>query len=162
MSIPEGIDRSLLIDNIEMECFGLEVLYPDPSVMKYAVNRWSAASVSVWQHMLETTQYEYNPIWNKDGTITETETRNLAGSGDTTIDNSVAAFNSTDLQPQAKAVTSAETTDTGTISRSRSEQGNIGLTSTQQLIKEERDIAEFNIYSYIAGSFKERFCLLVY
>jgi hypothetical protein len=162
MLLPEGVSREIVIDSILMDCAELETLLPDPAVLKSAIRRWSAASVGVWQHLYETTQYEYNPIWNKDGTITETETRNLAGSGDTTIDNSVAAFNSNELQPQAKAVTSAETTDTGTISRSRSEQGNIGLTSTQQLIKEERDIAEFNIYSYIAGSFKERFCLLVY
>lgn len=145
-----------------MECAELEVLLPDPAIMKNAIDRWSAASVGVWQHLYDTTQYEYNPIWNKDGMITELEERDLAGTGDTTTGTDVAAFNSTTLQPQGQAKTNAETTDTGTISRTRKEQGNIGITSTQQLIKEEREIAEFNIYFYIAESFKERFCLLVY
>lgn len=40
--------------------------------------------------------------------------------------------------------------------------GNIGVTTTQQMIAQERDIAEFSIINYITQSFKERFCLLIY
>lgn len=40
--------------------------------------------------------------------------------------------------------------------------GNIGVTTTQKMIEEERSIAEFSIIEYITQSFKERFCLLVY
>lgn len=40
--------------------------------------------------------------------------------------------------------------------------GNIGVTTTQQMLKEERQIAEFNMINYIAQSFKQRFCLLIY
>lgn len=40
--------------------------------------------------------------------------------------------------------------------------GNMGSFSFQELIKAEREIREFNIYQYIADSFKMRFCLLVY
>lgn len=40
--------------------------------------------------------------------------------------------------------------------------GNIGVTTTQKMIQEERDIAQFSIINYIALSFKERFCILVY
>ena len=40
--------------------------------------------------------------------------------------------------------------------------GNIGVTTTQQMIKEEREVSEFNIYSYIADRFRETFCMLVY
>lgn len=162
MSLPEGVSREIIVDNILMECAELETLLPDPAILKGAIRRWSAACLPTWQHLYDTTQYEYNPIWNKDGTVRETETRDLAGTGDTTTNNSVAAFNSSMLEPQAEAITNAETTDTGTITRERTEQGNIGITSTQQLIKEEREIAEFNIYFYIAESFKQRFCLLVY
>lgn len=42
------------------------------------------------------------------------------------------------------------------------EQGNIGVTSTQALIKEQREVVQFNIYSYIVNEFKQKFCLLVY
>lgn len=40
--------------------------------------------------------------------------------------------------------------------------GNIGVTTTQQLIEQERQIAEFNIIDYISNSFIKRFCLLIY
>lgn len=40
--------------------------------------------------------------------------------------------------------------------------GNIGVTTTQQLIKEQREIERFNLYDYILDSFKMRFCILVY
>ena len=40
--------------------------------------------------------------------------------------------------------------------------GNIGVTTTQQMIEEERRVVEFDIYHYIAEDFKADFCLLVY
>ena len=40
--------------------------------------------------------------------------------------------------------------------------GNIGVTASQDLIKKEREIADFSIIEYITQSFKERFCLLIY
>lgn len=40
--------------------------------------------------------------------------------------------------------------------------GNIGVTTTQQMIEQERNVAKFNIFNYIIDSFKSRFCLLVY
>lgn len=41
-------------------------------------------------------------------------------------------------------------------------QGNIGVTTTQKMIEEQREIAEFNIIDYITESFKKRFCLMIY
>ena len=46
--------------------------------------------------------------------------------------------------------------------RTQRRTGNIGVTTTQQMLEQERKIAEFNIISYIAQSFKQRFCLLIY
>ena len=40
--------------------------------------------------------------------------------------------------------------------------GNIGITTTQQLIKEQRSIDLFNVYDIIIEDFKMRFCILVY
>lgn len=40
--------------------------------------------------------------------------------------------------------------------------GNIGVTTTQQMIREEREVAEFDVIQYIINDFKSRFCLLVY
>ena len=40
--------------------------------------------------------------------------------------------------------------------------GNIGVTSTQDMIKQEREIDLFNLYDIIIEDFKMRFCILVY
>lgn len=40
--------------------------------------------------------------------------------------------------------------------------GNIGVTTTQQMIREERDVVKFNIVDYIIEEFTHRFCILVY
>ena len=40
--------------------------------------------------------------------------------------------------------------------------GNIGTTTTQQMIREQRSIELFNLYDIIIEDFKMRFCILVY
>ena len=63
------------------------------------------------------------------------------------------------------AITDTENVDddvTRTETRTQRRTGNIGVTTTQQMLEQERKIAEFNMISYIAQSFKQRFCLLIY
>ena len=40
--------------------------------------------------------------------------------------------------------------------------GNIGVTTTQKLIREQREIDLFNLYDIIIEDFKMRFCILIY
>lgn len=40
--------------------------------------------------------------------------------------------------------------------------GNIGVTTTQQMIEQERNVAQFNLIEFITQSFKTRFCLMLY
>lgn len=40
--------------------------------------------------------------------------------------------------------------------------GNVGVMSSQDMIKQEREVDEFNIVDYIIRSFMQRFCILVY
>ena len=218
MQIPEDIDKATLIDNLLMESAEQEILYSNLGFLKQAIGSWSAKQLPIWQHLLETTKYEYNPIWNKDGTVTETETRDLKGSEkvkdetdrvDNLTDkntrdfedketrdlkndslNSVYGFNSSDAAPANKDESKdtgsdtiehsgtdtmdhtgrqdidrnlqRDTTDTGTVKHERIEQGNIGLTSTQDLISQERQIALFNVMDVIIKDFIKRFCLAVY
>ena len=52
------------------------------------------------------------------------------------------------------------TTNTG--SHELHAHGNIGVTTTQKLIREQREIDLFNLYDIIIEDFKMRFCILVY
>ena len=111
------------------------------------------------------------------------------GTGSTTNTNKVAGFNTDTLGVQSgndstnTASSSAtgnsvmNTQDTGTETNSGTESGssrknrnrasrihgNIGVTTTQQMMEQEMEIApKINIVEYIVNSFKRRFCILVY
>lgn len=216
--IPEAIDRQTLIDNLLMETAETEILYTNVGFLKMAIGSWSKKNLPVWEELYKTTQYEYNPIWNKDGTVEETITRDLATTEDVTTNvdredkltdkntrnfedketrdlddealSSVYGFNSSTEAPSDKVHTDyngtdtfnhtgtdtvdhtgtqdvdttvdRDTTDTGTITTTRTETGNIGLTSTQELIRQQREIVQINIIDIITNDFKRRFCLGVY
>lgn len=239
-------DRVTLINNLLMECAEFECVFPNFDFCKAAIGFWSAARVGVWEKLYATTQFDYNPIWNKDGTITETRSKEysdeksgtvesskeyagansgsvastkesesekldagatsmiISGDEDVTTVNKTAGFNSsgfvnkdqqtvdrsfgetdtgtsrhtiTDTGSETGSTTesgstsgneSGSTTESGSTSGNeteeyvRTEQGNIGLTSTQQLIKEEREIDLFEIDDFIINDFKKQFCILVY
>ena len=74
------LDKDTLVENLLMELAELNVLYTDPTFMKYAITTWSKKNKAVWQALYETLFFKYNPIWNKNGTLKHTaeETRNLA------------------------------------------------------------------------------------
>lgn len=53
-----------------------------------------------------------------------------------------------------------DTTNTGT--KELHARGNIGVTTTQEMIRQQRSIELFNLYDIIIEDFKMRFCILVY
>lgn len=55
-----------------------------------------------------------------------------------------------------------EQNTSGTEKRTGRAYGNIGVTTTQQMIQAERDIDTFDVYDVIVADFKKRFCLGVY
>ena len=133
--LPEGVDRTVLINNLLMETSELEILYPDFDFLKGAIGAWSSKELPVWTKLLETTEYEYEPLWNKDYRTSHTETRNLAGTEDVsrTMDddntysgtnqssaetlNSVYGYNSSTDAPADKANSSASSTTGSTDNR---------------------------------------------
>lgn len=136
------LNRDDVINNILLQCAELEVVYPSPTMMKFAIGVWCASNLDAWNKLYASQLVKYNPIWNVDADITtgRTDTAQVAGYNSETWSNS-------------NKLTS-DYTETRT--------GNIGVTATQDLLKKEREIADFSIVEYITQSFKERFCLLVY
>ena len=94
------------------------------------------------------------------GKVTNSGTKNTDGSGKVTNSGTKSSENSTDETNNV----SRETIDsnTGETSHEQTETGNIGVTTTQQMITAEREIAVFNIIDFIINDFKERFCLRIY
>ena len=152
--LPEGIDRDDFIEMLLFDTAELELLTPDPDIIKQLLGRWSNVRVNAWSKMLVTETVEYNPIHNYD----RQEDWVDDGTGSSVTDLSVAGFNDADMADR-------ERTGTGTTTQSRHTariSGNIGVTTTQQMLESERESRKYSTVYEIIGEFKERFCLLVY
>lgn len=106
----------------------------------------------------------------------------VQNSGEDTVKSDVSAFNETSYTPKELQTTTlgTENTSSGTAkqktditdgtdenssrnnTRTGRAYGNIGVTTTQQMIEAERNVVKFNIVDYIVEDFKRRFCLLIY
>ena len=93
------------------------------------------------------TKQEYDPISNYDMTETGSDVTSSNASGNTTSF-STTYDDSTTERETGKTSTSGNTSDTLTHALQRS--GNIGVTSSQQLLQSERDIAKFDFIGYVA------------
>lgn len=152
--LPEGIDRDDFVEMLLFDTAELELLTPDPDIIKQLLGRWSNVRVNAWSKMLDTETVEYNPIHNYD----RQEDWVDDGTGSSITDLSVAGFNDADMADR-------ERTGTGTTTQSRHTariSGNIGVTTTQQMLESERESRKYSTVYEIIGEFKERFCLLVY
>lgn len=152
----------------------LTPFYTDPVLLRSMVEVWAKAQRPIWIRLWQTSLYKYNPIWNKDGVFTEEVDRSGDNSGSSstkygrTDAHNVTGYDTNSYSPDTQDV--AGGTDTGSISgkytdkekRTRTEQGNIGIVTTQQMIREERDIAGFTVYARIIEDFKHRFMLMLY
>ena len=78
--IPQGLDRQTAIDTIILNCAELEVVYPSIDIMRFAIANWSKRNQTIWQKLWDTVTVKYNPIWNVDGIVEETEIRDLTNS----------------------------------------------------------------------------------
>lgn len=268
MNYPTGWsanDKEHFLYDLLTETAELEVIYNDPAILKTMIGHWSAHRKPIWDHLIETTQYEYDPIanWdrhetesrtieregsasgqdsrttsgnntltlnrtdtetgsgttggtrNNDDTFSRDTTDTITHSGTDSTTNSVNGFvnsttngmavhdrsdllhgesisdiggiddtitrrettsgtssNTNELTKTGTEATQSSGTDAGTrsdthedsetLTRTYTGSGNIGTMTSQQMIKEEREIADFDITNIIIDEFKKRFLILIY
>lgn len=107
-------------------------------------NKW-AISRAKCAHLVSTTQYTYNPIENysmtEEGTDTESTEATANGSG--TVQNKQATYRSDGSEyPENSSTTANSSESSGTSTRKHNikRSGNIGVTTSQQMIQSERDL----------------------
>lgn len=186
MTLPDDFtqdDKEIIVNNLLMESAELEVLYPDPDFMKQAITAWSAKEVISWNRLYKAMIAKYDPIENynrKEETDTQnrgsmvnsgTDRNDRTGQFQTT--DSITSFDNNNFQPHDLSVetvgdntsiTYGRTVTDNTGSKIKSEiHGNIGVTTSQQMLEQEIEVTpKINIYNIIINSFIQRFCLLVY
>lgn len=72
MVIPEGMDKATIINMIMWELAELSILYSDPNILKEYMKYWSMSRLSVWEHLWNLQNEEYDPLDNYNRTDTTT------------------------------------------------------------------------------------------
>ena len=176
-------EKEMLVQNILAECSNLEILYPNPVVMKNMIALWSMKEAPTWNRIFRASLAEYNPIENYHRTEIATQTLNHfeqhsgndvnATTGTDTETGKLAAYDTGTLVDHDQTAMLHGRTDTfthgeklqhgGSIGNNVEAYGNIGVTTNMQMLMQEVDgAAKLNVFNFIIESFKDRFCLLVY
>ena len=186
MTLPAGIDRQTFIDTVLMRGGEFEILFAEPSTMQYAIGAWSRK----WQHTLQkwadVLAIDYNPLENYDRreswSDAKTGSRKESGSssdtavtnGNSTNENQRAAYDSSSYSPVEKDINSSQNASSGAsvtnAEGSNSESalhegrthGNIGVTTSQQMLEAEWEVAKLNVYENASELFLTELCIYTY
>ena len=176
-TVDERIECLTSIDVVEAILYRCEMFNTtknNPHELRKAIFHWWNIRKPVFERMLRTTMFEYNPIHNYDRTETWTNTQKKHGNGSGTSggDNTQQrrgfnnGFNPDCLIDSEKTLNNANTTtqyeDNGELKHTAHISGNIGVTTTQDMLSAERNIAYYNVLENIAEDFKMNFCIVVY
>ena len=175
--IDERIDRVKLSQSILRRCGTLLPVYTNSTLFKFFSDIFFSEKKETISKLLDTVKAEYNPIDNYDRTETIERTSTLeAGIGnDITVtpnieqEDLISAHDSSEYAPKSKTTNRGEekrvTKQSGenkTIEKVTTKtHGNIGVTTTQEMLTQERKIALFDIYQWIAIEFEQQFFICV-
>ena len=186
MILPADIDRQTFIDSVMLRGTEFEILYADADTMKYAIGAWSKK----WQRTLtkwsEVLKIDYNPLENYDRTETWSDARSANGkqkgsasdasvmNGSADNEEKRAAYDSASYSPLNKnentsnnstssaSVTNAETENAESAIHTGNIHGNIGVTTSQQMLSAEWEVAKLNVYESAADLFLTELCIYTY
>lgn len=182
LSLPTGLDKQTLTDNILLQGGEFEVLYSDPISLKTSIGIWSDREAATFKRWVDALNIEYAPLENYDrhedwtDTLDSDGTSRTTGTNDTStsgiVQTDVSAYDSSGYQPKEK-VTTSETVDNDTTENNTSTldntgrhigrvHGNIGTMTSQSMLESELDLGYWNIYSRITDMFLEEFCIMIY
>lgn len=172
--LPEGLSKETLTKHILMDGGEFEVLYANPFYIQESIGTWSAVNQDTFTRWVNALAIEYAPLENYDRheDWTDNTSRDTTGSSSVTdantTENQKSAFDSSAYQPNEKDILSgtsstsvtnaddAEGTHTGRI------HGNIGVTTSQQMLEAELELGYWNVYKRITDMFLKDFVILVY
>ena len=181
LKLPEKIDKVTIENSILMDLGEYEPLWGDPLFFRNMVGVWSEKWARTFLKWSEALDIDYNPLENYDrqeewteeekatNTLNGTITGNTKDNG--TNQQDVSAYNDTGFEPSNKntiststdSISTSNSTNSGTRSNKRTGRthGNIGVTSSQEMLVREIEVAKFSIYQHIVDMFAKEFCLLI-
>ena len=181
LKLPEKIDKVTVENSILMDLGEYEPLWGDPFFFRNMVGVWSKKWARTFLKWSEALDIDYNPLENYDrqeewtdeekemSLLKGTITGNTKDSG--TNQQDVSAYNDSGFEPSNKNTVNSNTISSSTSDSSTNNErsnkkigrthGNIGVTTSQQMLQSELDIAKFSIYQHIVDMFAKEFLLLI-
>lgn len=130
-----------------------------------------------YDRMEDWTDVNHN-IESSTGNSSSNSSGNSNGNNTNNTNNSVSAFDDNSMSPHDSSITSSNSSANSSASSSSNSitngssdgnsthtgrtHGNIGVTTSQQMLQSELDIARFNIYQHICDLFIDELLLAVY
>ena len=170
IQLPEGIDSDILSDRIYYKYGEFTVMYSDFDFLHDVILNFFKAHYRTFDKWITALEIEYNPLENYDrseqysGSNSHSDQDSSSGSGTSTL--TKAAYNSSSYEPYESNSDSSSMSGSasGTFSESHTSRihGNIGVTTSQQMLESELEIAKFNIYDSICNLLCGEITLMVY
>lgn len=171
--------QTVLTDTIMLKYSNLELRVTSSESIKSICNSIYRMFAYKYEKLYKTLSLEYNPIENYSMIETnnasktinkgEAKTTNTTGSQNGTTENQVAPYETNEYSNESKTINnSSERTDI-LIEDSRTDNesenyelirsGNIGVTTSQQMIESERNVALFSLYELVAKDIMKQICI---
>lgn len=180
LRLPDGVDKTTFINTLLLDYGMLGTIYPDFEFMRDAAipawcDKWQESLRQTWNAL----NADYNPIenydrqehWTDSPDITRAENgnneSNITGNENSNVYGDVSAYNTSDYQAQdrtrsdssnasnGKNTYSTSNRETGTTTHDGRIHGNIGVTTSQQMIESELKLRKESFYGYAATLFMQ-------
>lgn len=153
--------------NLLAQKFGnCEPIFNTTEVFKLFSDAWFSRNNDTIKRMLDALAMEYNPIENYDRTETIERNRGNTGkvNGITNNTNSVAAFNVSDFSNNTQDRGTNDMTSTGEEHEGITNRthGNIGVTTTQQMLNAELELRQFQVIEWVVEKWSSELLSSVY
>lgn len=184
------IDMDILTGKIVQVCGAMTPVYNTTESYSYFHKLFFKTWGVQIGKLFDTMDYEYEPLENyrrvedlKSDTSENTsgnengnDSSSSSSENNSTVENKTSAYNESLYQPESQETeqgkSSGSTTGQSHKDYSREKKSGIkedntirglnGLFTTQQLIKQEREIAEFNVYQWIVNKYMEELFICVF
>ena len=173
--LPEGMDKTLMVNQIIRQSGDLFPYYQAPPQVKTAITEWFTRRKNNFAKLWQGFTAEYNPIENYDRQEDSTETPNIthtltnSGQDASTNEADVQGYNGTNYVPNSRTKSSGTSSTNGTDTESGTRtytsriHGNIGVTTSAQMLEGELALRKsMDIYALIAAEFETDNLIQVY
>lgn len=158
--VPEQIRKQDVVDSIILECAELPLVYTNLDILKGAIGLLSKRRLHAWERMATALFEDYNPLHNFDRYEDSSDDENTSSIGSADSVNTVNGYNG-DAEHDRQKTNGKSETKRGNKHNAHL-YGNIGVTTSAQMLEGELKIRKQDLISIIVREFKENFCIMVY